>query len=224
MSNSCREHLDTDDGGHRTEGASDDDPSSNADAAMHDESEDRAAADPGGSDASELETVEPQRDRLQVWAHAVRFGVVPAVTILLAAGAGWLQWLDTSARGSQIAATQSVRAATEDSIAMLSYRSETVERDMTAALDRLTGPLRDSYMRLINEVVIPSAKGKRISAVTTVPAAASVSATRRHAVVLVFVNQTTTSGSGPPTTTASRVRVTLEKIDRQWLVSQFQPI
>lgn len=224
MFNSCREHLDTDDGGHRTEGTCTDDLSSNADAATRDEWEERAVADSGGCDASELETVEPQRDRRHVWAHAVRFGVVPAVTILLATGAGWLQWLDTSARGSQFAAAQSVRAATEDSIAMLSYRSETVERDLTAALDRLTGPLRDSYTRLIKEVVIPSAKGKRISAVATVPAAASVSATRRHAVVLVFVNQTTTSGSGPPTTTASRVRVTLEEIDRQWLVSQFEPI
>ena len=107
---------------------------------------------------------------------------------------------------------------------MLSYHPETVEKDLTAAINHLTGALRDSYKRLINEVVIPGAKEKRISAVTTVPAAASISATQKRAVVLAFVDQTTTVGNDPPSTTASRVRVTLERTDQQWLVSQFDPI
>ena len=45
-------------------------------------------------------------------------------------------------------------------------------------------------------MVIPGAKEKQISAVATVPAAASVSAEPNHAVVLVFVNQTVVVGTG----------------------------
>jgi Mce-associated membrane protein len=72
--------------------------------------------------------------------------------------------------------------------------------------------------------VIPGAKQKGISATATVPAAASVSATPQHAVVLLFVNQSTTIGGSPPTTTTSSVKVTLEHVGSRWLVSDFIPV
>jgi Mce-associated membrane protein len=72
--------------------------------------------------------------------------------------------------------------------------------------------------------VIPGAKQKRISAMANVPAAASVSASANHAVVLVFVNQSTTIGDDAPTSTASSVRVTLDKVQSRWLISQFDPV
>ena len=57
-----------------------------------------------------------------------------------------------------------------------------------------------------------------------VPAAASASADRQRAVVLVFVNQTVTVGGGAPTETLSSVKVTLEKVGERWLVSGFDPV
>jgi hypothetical protein len=45
-----------------------------------------------------------------------------------------------------------------------------------------------------------------------------------HAEVLLFVNQTITVGGDAPSNTASTVRVTLDKIDDRWLVSQFDPV
>jgi Mce-associated membrane protein len=178
----------------------------------------------GELDAAGVEPVEPRRSRRRLWGRVVAFGILPALAILLASGAGYLKWLDASARASQVAAAQSVQAATEDTIAMLSYHPDTAEKDLTAARDRLTGSFRDSYTRLINEVVISGAKEKQISAVATVPAAASVSATENHSVVVLFVNQTTNIGDDPPSATASSVRVTLDKVDERWLVSQFEPI
>jgi Mce-associated membrane protein len=73
-------------------------------------------------------------------------------------------------------------------------------------------------------VVIPGSKQKHVSAVANVPAAASMSASADHAEVLVFVNQTITVGNDPPTDTASRVRVTLDKIGGRWLISAFEPV
>ena len=86
-----------------------------------------------------------------------------------------------------------MQAAKDSTIALLSYKPDTVEQQLTAARDLLTGDFRDSYTSLTNDVVIPGAKQKQISAVATVPAMASVSANPRHAVVLVFVNQTVLS-------------------------------
>ena len=73
-------------------------------------------------------------------------------------------------------------------------------------------------------MVIPGAKEKQISAVATVPAAASVSADLNHAVVLVFVNQTVVVGTEAPTDTASSVRIGLDKVDGRWLISKFDPV
>jgi Mce-associated membrane protein len=104
------------------------------------------------------------------------------------------------------------------------HRADTVEQDLTKARDHLTGNLKDSYGSLIHDVVIPGSRAKQISTAVNVAAAASVSASEKHAVVLVFVNQTITIGNSAPTNTASSVRMTLDKRDGKWLVSQFDPV
>ena len=150
--------------------------------------------------------------------------VLPVLALLLALGVGYLKWLDGTARESQAAAQQSVGAASDSTVAILSYKPETVDRDLKAAADRLTGGFRQQYLQLVNDVVAPGAKQQHITAVATVPAAASVSATGNHAVVLVFVDQTTTIGNDAPTQSTSSVRVTLDKVDGRWLISQFDPV
>jgi Mce-associated membrane protein len=157
------------------------------------------------------------------WARLLA-AALPAVVLVLALGAGYLKWLDGSARESRTAAEQSVRAATDGTVAILSYRPDTVDRDLKAAADRLTGGFRQEYAQLVSSVVAPGAKQQNISAAATVPAAASVSATGKQAVVLVFVNQTTTIGNDVPTQTNSSVRITLDKVDGRWLIAQFDPV
>ncbi|WP_420715821.1 hypothetical protein [Mycobacterium sp. 663a-19] len=142
----------------------------------------------------------------------------------MAMGAGYLKWYDSSARDARLAAGESVRAASDGAVAMLSYRPDSVDKDLGAARDRLTGALKDSYSSLTHDVVIPGSKQKMISAAASVPAAASVSASPNHAIVLMFINQTITVGNEPPTNTASRVRVTLDKVNSRWLISSFDPI
>ena len=149
---------------------------------------------------------------------------LPALALILALGVGYLKWLDGTARESRAAAEASVRAASDSTIAILSYKPETVDQDLKAAADRLAEPFRQQYTQLVNDVVAPGAKQQHISAVATVPAAASVSATGKHAVVLVFVDQTTTIGNDAPSQSTSSVRVTLDKVDGRWLISQFDPV
>ncbi|ODR04098.1 hypothetical protein BHQ15_17570 [Mycolicibacillus koreensis] len=158
------------------------------------------------------------------WPTVIAYAVLPGVVLLLALTVGFAKWQAIStgeAHRSGVAATE---AATEATIALLSYQPDTVESDLDAARSRLTGTFLDSYTELTQEVVIPGAKQKQISAVATVPGAALVSVTGSHAVVLLFVNQTVIVGQDAPTDTASRVRVALDKVDDRWLISEFEPV
>ena len=183
--------------------------------------ETEAAAEVDGSDHDEQLTGSARRVR---WSRAIVYVVLPALALLLASAAGFLKWQDGSARDAATARTESVRAATDSTIALLSYKPDTVEKDLDAARGRLTGTFLSAYTSLTHDVVIPGAKQKQISAVATVPAAASTSATGNHAVVLLFVNQTVIIGQDAPTNTASSVRVTLDKVGGRWLISQFDPV
>ena len=142
----------------------------------------------------------------------------------IAAAAGYLKWQDAWVRGSGVADIESVAAARDSTAALLSYQPDSVDKDLGGARDRLTGTFKDSYTQLIHDVVIPGAKKQHIAAVATVPAAASVSATPQHAVVLVFVDQMVTVGNDAPSETASTVRVTLDKTGARWLISSFDPV
>lgn len=175
------------------------------------------------SDVDAEETPVERTSRFS-WIRVVACVVLPGVALLLGLGGGYLLWLDHSEHASRTAAEESVKAATDSTIAILSYRADTVDRELAGAAGRLTGGFRQEYTQLVNDVVAPGAKQQHISAVAKVPAAASVSATENHAVVLVFIDQTTTIGDDAPTQTTSSVRITMEKVHDHWLISQFDPV
>ena len=158
------------------------------------------------------------------WAEAIAYAVLPGLALLLTSAAGFEKYQAISLTDSGTTRTESVRAAVDGTIALLSYRPETVQADLDGAKGRLTGTFLEAYTTLTHDVVIPGAQQKHISAAATVPAAASISATSDCAEVLLFVNQTLTIGQDAPTNTASSVRVTLEKVDGRWLISQFNPV
>jgi Mce-associated membrane protein len=185
--------------------------------------------------AQESAESEPIRVKRQTnWPRVLAFGVLPGLVLLLALAAAFFRWEYVSSGYGALPpaaseqdpspALASMNAAKDSTIKMLSYKPDTVEQQLNGARDLLTGEFRESYTTLINDVVIPGAKQKQISAVASVPAIASVSADPKHAVVLVFVNQTVVVGQDPPSDTASSVRVTLEKADDRWLISEFEPV
>jgi Mce-associated membrane protein len=191
--------------------------------------------EPETSEESKESTEEPDGAKRKInWSRVVAFGLLPGFALLLALVAGFSRWEYVSSDYGALPpvaseqnpspATESINAARDSTIKMLSYKPDTVEQQLNAARDLLTGDFRDSYTSLINDVVIPGAKQKQISAVASVPAAASVSADPKHAVVLVFVNQTVVVGQDLPSDTASSVRVTMEKVDDRWLISEFEPV
>ncbi|SBS77751.1 conserved hypothetical protein [uncultured Mycobacterium sp.] len=155
--------------------------------------------------------------------RVLKFWVLPSITLLLALGAAYLKYQEATAGDADRARVETVQVATEATVAMLSYTPDTAAEKLKAARTRLTGPFRDSYTSLTEDVVIPGAQQKRIATTARVSAAASVSASENRAVVMLFVDQTATVGNDAPTDTNSVVQVTLDKVGNRWLISGFEP-
>jgi Mce-associated membrane protein len=183
------------------------------------------STDSDESDESDEEPIEPDAEGRTIdWSRILAFSVLPGLALLLALGAGFLKYVDNSVRNNNLAAIESVQAAKDGTVALLSYKPETVEKQLGDARSLLTGEFEKSYTELTTNVVIPGAKQQQISASARVPAAATVSADPNHAEVLVFVNQTVVVGGGAPSDTASSVKVTLDKVGDKWLISKFDPV
>lgn len=178
------------------------------------EQEDSASGNPPPQDAK------PARGSLRI---AV-FIVLPFVAVAAAGIAAFFKYQAATAAAERSAAVEAVQAASDGAVALLSYHADSVEKDLSAAGDRLTGSFREDYEKLTKDIVIPGAHEKGISAVASVPASATVSATPDHAVVLVFVDQNITVGTDPPTSSSSSVRVTLDKLGGRWMISGFEPV
>lgn len=212
------EHLDVDDEGLSSGGAS-----AAASVDVSTTSADASLDVPASEDVEASDDHPVRRWRWSTWKKFVSFGLLPVVALGFAAVAGYLKYLDSTMREADIARVQSVAAATEGAVALLSYNPDDVEAKLTAAQGKITGSFRDSYASLIKDVIIPGARKQKVTATAVVPAAASILATGRHAEVMVFVNQTIAMGNGAPTETASAVDVVLDKVGDRWLISGFDP-
>ncbi|MFF0493320.1 h domain protein [Nocardia sp. NPDC004068] len=135
---------------------------------------------------------------------------------------GYRFWSD---RQTEQARTDSVSAARRTVQAMFSYDFHTVDTELPKVGDSLTPDFRKDYLKLVDEVIAKGAKEKELTVKANTTADGVVSADRSHAVVLIYLNQITTGKDSPQgTVTPSRVRVTLDKDDGHWLVSQVTPI
>ncbi len=156
-----------------------------------------------------------------------RIGLTVAALIAAAAlvVVGVFGYRYTEDRAADRTRADVVGAASQQVEAMFSYTHATVDSELPKSADGLTGEFRGDYEKLIKEVIAPGAKEKQLTVKATTTAAGVVSATPDTAVVLVFLNQVSTGKDvAEGTTTGSRVRVTLQKEDGRWLVSQVTPV
>lgn len=160
-----------------------------------------------------------------------RIGVMPVVLVLLLVVSGGLAaWLyfsqyrpdeQTDAKTAEAATT----AAQDGMTALLSYKSETLDQDVTAAKSHLTGQFLNEYEKRIREVVAPAIKGKNVETAVRVLGAGVSDLHPDSAVVLVFIDESTISKDRPdPVMAASSVLVSLTKVQDKWLITKFDPV
>jgi Mce-associated membrane protein len=122
------------------------------------------------------------------------------------------------------AAQAAIKAASDGTVAVLSYAPETVDNDLTVAKSHLTGNFLKYFNDFGRYFVAPAVRQQGVKASATVLRAAVVEIHPDSAVVLLFVHQTTTSKEKPePVLTTNSVRVTLTKVNGSWLISKFEP-
>ena len=118
-----------------------------------------------------------------------------------------------------------VTAASEGTVALLSYSADTLDKDFAAARTHLGGDFLAYYDQFTQQNVVPAAKQKSLKTTARVVRAAVSELHPDSAVVLLFVNQSTTSKDSPAASTAANsVLVSMARIDGKWLITKFSPI
>jgi Mce-associated membrane protein len=209
--------------------------SEEADAEATEEADEEVAEDAAAADSEPIEDYDGQPGRLKRIVGRLRklpsSKVISAgVTLLVAASLGLLASLfyfsylpdrdvDTAA------AKSAVSAASEGTIAILSYSPDTLDRDFSSARSHLTGDFLSYYDQFTSQIVAPAARQKSVKTSAVVLRAAVSELRPDSAVVLLFVNQSTQSADRPePTLTSSSVVVKLTKAYGKWLISSFNPV
>lgn len=157
--------------------------------------------------------------------------VVPAALILLLLiSAGVATWLyieryQPNRRTDPSVAQAVVSAASEGTVALLSYSPESLDKDFATAKAHLSGNFLSYYNQFTEQIVAPAAKQKSLKTTAHVVGTAVSELDPDSAVVLVYVNQTTTSKDKPdPSMSASSVLVSMTRVNGTWLITKFDPV
>jgi Mce-associated membrane protein len=181
------------------------------------------AASPSQARPTGMATISRLTDRsLANWRPILVTGLVVAM-LGLAAGLYFFQYRPDR-QIDDAAARWAIRAASDGAVAVVSYSSDTLDRDFAKAKSDLTGEFLAYYNKFSQEIVAPAVRGKHLTQQAAVVRAAISELHPNSAVVLVFLNETTTEKDKPqPLTTPSSVRITLTKVNGSWLISKLDP-
>ncbi|WP_240355829.1 hypothetical protein [Mycobacterium bourgelatii] len=157
--------------------------------------------------------------------------VVPATLILLLViSVGVATWVyveryQPNRRTDPGVARAVASAASEGTVALLSYSPESLDKDFATARAHLSGNFLSYYNQFTEQIVAPAAKQKALKTTAHVVGTAVSELHPDSAVVLVYVNQITTSKDNPdPSVSSSSVLVSLSRIDGDWLITKFDPV
>lgn len=171
---------------------------------------------------------EPEPPRLPRFRRKVN-KLVAALTIITLATSGTAVWLYfksylPSQQTDSEVAQAAITAASDGTVAMLSYSYTNLDRDFGNARKHLAGDFATYYDKVSRQTIGPAAKEKVMTATARVTQAAVSQLHPDSASVLVFVNQTTTTKDNPdPMIGASSALVGLTLIDGRWMITKFDP-
>lgn len=183
---------------------------------------DSAADDSSGGSRREQRNWSPRLRKVKV--------VTVALVLLLLTSAGVATWLyfaryQPNRQTDPSVAQTVVSAASEGTVALLSYSPESLDKDFASAKLHLSGDFLAYYNQFTEQIVAPAAKQKSLKTTAHVIRAAVSELHPDSAVVLVYVDQSTTSKDKPdPSMTASSVLVSMIRSNGTWLITKFDPV
>nr|WP_236984280.1 MULTISPECIES: hypothetical protein [Mycobacterium] len=173
----------------------------------------------------------PKRNWRGLWQRQITVkpvAVILTLLVLISGGiATWLYFLyyRPDEQTSQRVARAAINAATDGTVALLSYSPDSLDKDFASARSHLSGDFLSYYDQFTQQIIGPAAKQKSLKTTARVVRAAVQELHPTSAVVLVFVDQNTSSKESPePSMTASSVLVNLALLDGKWLITKFTPV
>ncbi|GFG74510.1 twin-arginine translocation pathway signal [Mycobacterium botniense] len=155
--------------------------------------------------------------------HAIVLTTAVVATVGLAVALFFFQYRPNQ-QTDGAAAQHVIKAASDGTVAVLSSSPETIDNDLKVANSHLTGNFLRYFNDFGRQFLAPAVRQHRVKASASVLRAAVVDLHPDSAVVLLFIHQTTTSSDKPePVLTTNSVRVTLKKVNGDWLISKFEP-
>jgi Mce-associated membrane protein len=201
-------------------------PRDSAEAALEDPESptDSTKASPGEARPGARAAISPLTDRFLASWRSILLAASVIAAVGLAAGVFFFQYRPDR-QIDDAAAQRAIRAASDGAVAVLSYSSDSLDRDFANAKSDLTGDFLAYYNKFTQEIVAPAVRGKHLTQTAAVVRAAVSELHPDSAVVLVFLNETTTTtkDKAQPLTTPSSVRITLAKVNGSWLISKLDP-
>ena len=161
---------------------------------------------------------------------AVRFWAAIVLVLALACSGGVAAWLYVhqylpDRQTDAAAAEAAIAAATEGTVALLSYAPDSLDADFANAKTMLTGDFLNYYNQFTEQIVTPAATKNAVKTQATVVNSAVSELHPDRAVVLVFLNQITTSSANPDGSfSTSSVKVGLSKVGESWRIAAFDPV
>lgn len=166
---------------------------------------------------------EPRRPRTR--RDTVVLAVAVLVTLALAGAAALVGYRAWDAARAEDARRTALGAAQAHAQEILSYDYRRLDKDFRNARAVITGSFADDYDATTDKVVRPTAEKYKAVVKADVASASVVSASSDRVVVLLYVNQTTTSTRlDGPKVDLNRVRMTLQRVGGDWLVSDIDAL
>jgi Mce-associated membrane protein len=154
--------------------------------------------------------------------------VILVVLLLISGGvAAWMYFerYQPKQRTDPSVARAVVNAATDGTVALLSYSPESLDKDFATAKSHLSGDFLSYYTQFTDQIVAPAAKQKSLKTTAHIMGAGVQELHSDSALVLVYVDQSTTSKDRPdPTLAASTVLVSMTRVNGSWLITKFDPV
>jgi Mce-associated membrane protein len=196
-----------------------------------DEAENEVGESVTGAAADDDSPGRPKREQRN-WSRGLRKAkVVPvALILLLLTSAGVATWVyferyQPNRQTDPGVAEAVVSAASEGTVALLSYSPESLDKDFANAKSHLSGDFLSYYNQFTEQIVAPAAKQKSLKTTAHVIRAGVSELHPDSAVILVYVDQSTTSKDKPdPSMSASSVRVSMIRSNGTWLITKFDPV
>lgn len=189
-------------------------------------SEDKPSIDSADETAEQTERTETSAPRGRRKVKIVP--VILIVLLLLSGGAATWLYFNQYRPDKQTdpgVASAVAKAASDGTVALLSYSPDSLDKDFATAKTHLSGDFLSYYNQFTEQIVAPAAKQKSLKTNARVLGAAVQELHPDSAVVLVLVDQSTTSKDNPdPAMASSSVLVSLTRVNDKWLITKFDPI